>query len=81
MSLKWAQLDDLLFTGPGGLADHSTGLLSLITRPQRLQSRLQATRLVAAGDRLPDLFWSRRRGGLQPQCAAAGRNPTGNCLP
>jgi len=51
MSLKWAALDDLLIHLARRLAD-LTGLLSLITRPQRLQSRLQATRLVAAGDRL-----------------------------
>lgn len=51
MSLKWAALDDLLIHLARRLAD-LTGLLSLITRPQRLESRLQAARLVAAGDRL-----------------------------
>jgi heat-inducible transcriptional repressor len=51
LSLQWAALDDLLLQLARRLAD-LTGLLSLITRPQRLQPQLQALRLVPSGDRL-----------------------------
>lgn len=51
LSLQWAALDDLLLHLCRRLAD-LTGLLSLITRPQRKQSQLQALRLVASGERL-----------------------------
>ena len=51
LSLQWAALDDLLLHLSRRLAD-LTGLLSLITRPQRQQSQLQALRLVASGERL-----------------------------
>ena len=53
LSLQWAALDDLLLQLARRLAD-LTGLLSLITRPQRLQPQLQALRLVLAqGTYLP----------------------------
>jgi heat-inducible transcriptional repressor len=53
LSLQWAALDDLLLHLCRRLAD-LTGLLSLITRPQRPEPRseLQALRLVPSGDRL-----------------------------
>jgi heat-inducible transcriptional repressor len=51
LSLQWAALDDLLLHLARRLAD-LTGLLSLITRPQRLEPSLQALRLVPSGDRL-----------------------------
>ena len=51
LSLQWAALDDLLLQLARRLAD-LTGLLSLITRPQRQQPQLQALRLVPSGDRL-----------------------------
>jgi heat-inducible transcriptional repressor len=51
LSLQWAALDDLLLHLARRLAD-LTGLLSLITRPQRQSSQLQALRLVPSGDRL-----------------------------
>jgi heat-inducible transcriptional repressor len=51
LSLQWAALDDLLLHLARRLAD-LTGLLSLITRPQRPTPALQALRLVASGDRL-----------------------------
>lgn len=51
LSLQWAALDDLLLQVARRLAD-LTGLLSLITPPQRHQRDLQAVRLVASGDRL-----------------------------
>ena len=51
LSLQWAALDDLLVHLSRRLAD-LTGLLSLITRPQRHQPQLQALRLVASGERL-----------------------------
>ena len=51
LSLRWAALDDLLLHLSRRLAD-LTGLLSLITRPQRSQPRLQTLRLVPSGDRL-----------------------------
>ncbi len=51
LSLKWAALDDLLLQLARRLAD-LTGLLSLITPPQRRQRHLQALRLVASGERL-----------------------------
>jgi heat-inducible transcriptional repressor len=51
ISLQWAALDDLLLHLARRLAD-LTGLLSLITRPQRPGPLLQAVRLVASGDRL-----------------------------
>ena len=51
LSLQWAALDDLLLQLARRLADF-TGLLSLITPPQRLQRSLQAVRLVASGERL-----------------------------
>lgn len=51
LSLQWAALDDLLLQLARRLAD-LTGLLSLITPPQRRQRDLQAVRLVASGDRL-----------------------------
>jgi heat-inducible transcriptional repressor len=51
LSLRWAALDDLLLHLSRRLAD-LTGLLSLITRPQRPQPRLQTLRLVPSGDRL-----------------------------
>jgi len=51
LSLQWAALDDLLLHLSRRLAD-LTGLLSLITRPQRHQPQLQALRLVASGERL-----------------------------
>jgi heat-inducible transcriptional repressor len=51
VGLHWACLDDLLRHLARRLAD-LTGLLSLITRPQRLRPRLQAIRLVANGERL-----------------------------
>ena len=51
VSLQWAALDDLLLHLTRRLAD-LTGLLSLITRPQRRRPLLQAIRLVASSDRL-----------------------------
>lgn len=51
LSLQWAALDDLLLHLSRRLAD-LTGLLSLITRPERPQAPLQALRLVTSGDRL-----------------------------
>ncbi|MCT0211961.1 HrcA family transcriptional regulator [Synechococcus sp. CS-1324] len=51
LSLQWAALDDLLLHLARRLAD-LTGLLSLITRPQRPQSTLQAVRLVPSQGRL-----------------------------
>ena len=51
LSLQWAALDDLLLQLTRRLAD-LTGLLSLITPPQRQQRDLQAVRLVPSGDRL-----------------------------
>ena len=51
LSLQWAALDDLLLHLARRLAD-LTGLLSLITRPQRLTPGLQTVRLVPSGDRL-----------------------------
>ena len=51
LSLQWAALDDLLLQLARRLAD-LTGLLSLITPPQRRQRHLQAVRLVASGERL-----------------------------
>ncbi len=51
LSLQWAALDDLLLQLARRLAD-LTGLLSLITPPQRRQRHLQALRLVASGERL-----------------------------
>ena len=51
LSLQWAALEDLLRHLAQRLAD-LTGLLSLITRPQRPQPQLKALRLVASGDRL-----------------------------
>ncbi|MFQ6538482.1 MULTISPECIES: HrcA family transcriptional regulator [Aphanothece] len=51
LSLHWSALDDLLLHLSRRLGDF-TGLLSLITRPQKRQQRLQELRLVASGDRL-----------------------------
>ncbi|HYP03964.1 MAG TPA: HrcA family transcriptional regulator [Cyanobium sp.] len=51
VGLQWAALDDLLLHLARRLADF-TGLLSLITRPQRPLPHLQAIRLVASSDRL-----------------------------
>ena len=51
LSLQWAAFDDLLLHLARRLAD-LTGLLSLITRPQRPSPALQALRLVPSGDRL-----------------------------
>jgi len=51
ISLQWVALDDLLLHLARRLAD-LTGLLSLITRPQRPSPLLQAVRLVPSGDRL-----------------------------
>ncbi|MCP9775354.1 HrcA family transcriptional regulator [Cyanobium sp. HWJ4-Hawea] len=51
LSLPWAALDDLLLHLGRRLAD-LTGLLSLITRPQRPEGQVQALRLVPRGDRL-----------------------------
>jgi heat-inducible transcriptional repressor len=51
LSLPWAALDDLLLHLARRLAD-LTGLLSLITRPQRPTPALQTLRLVPSGDRL-----------------------------
>jgi heat-inducible transcriptional repressor len=51
LSLQWAALDDLLLQLARRLAD-LTGLLSLITRPQRRNPQLQALRLVPSGERL-----------------------------
>jgi heat-inducible transcriptional repressor len=50
-SLQWAALDDLLLHLARRLAD-LTGLLGLITRPQRPRPQLQAIRLVVSSDRL-----------------------------
>jgi heat-inducible transcriptional repressor len=76
ISLQWAALDDLLLHLARRLAD-LTGLLSLITRPQRPSPQLQAVRLVASGDRLlvflvqgPDFTTSlnlRLGGGLEEE--------------
>ena len=49
--LQWAALEDLLQHLARRLAD-ITGLLSLITRPQRPLPQLQAIRLVVSGERL-----------------------------
>ena len=51
ISLQWAALDDLLRHLARRLSD-LTGLLSLISRPQRPRVQLQAVRLVASSDRL-----------------------------
>lgn len=51
ISLQWAAFDDLLRHLARRLSD-LTGLLSLISRPQRPQLELQAVRLVASSDRL-----------------------------
>ncbi|MBM5800273.1 MAG: HrcA family transcriptional regulator [Cyanobacteria bacterium K_DeepCast_35m_m2_023] len=51
LTLQWAALDDLLLQLARRLAD-LTGLLSLITPPQRRQRDLEAVRLVPSGDRL-----------------------------
>ena len=51
ISLQWAALDDLLRHLARRLSD-LTGLLSLISRPQRQQPQIQALRLVASRDRL-----------------------------
>ena len=51
LSLHWAALEDLLQHLARRLADF-TGLMSLITRPQRGEPRLKAMRLVSSGDRL-----------------------------
>lgn len=51
ISLQWAALDDLLRHLARRLSD-LTGLLSLISRPQRPRSPLQAIRLVPSHDRL-----------------------------
>ncbi|MEI8250278.1 MAG: HrcA family transcriptional regulator [Synechococcus sp. ELA057] len=51
ISLQWAALDDLLRHLARRLSD-LTGLLSLISRPQRPRSPLQAVRLVPSHDRL-----------------------------
>ncbi len=51
LSLQWMSLDDLLRHLGRRLAD-LTGLLSLITRPQRPQPQLQAIRLIPSHDRL-----------------------------
>jgi len=51
ISLQWAALDDLLRHLARRLSD-LTGLLSLISRPQRQLPQLQALRLVASRDRL-----------------------------
>ena len=51
LSLQWAALDDLLHHLARRLAD-LTGLLSVITRPQRSRANLQTLRLVPSGDRL-----------------------------
>ena len=51
ISLQWAALDDLLRHLARRLSD-LTGLLSLISRPQRQQPQLQALRLVPSRDRL-----------------------------
>jgi heat-inducible transcriptional repressor len=51
LSLQWAALDDLLRHLARRLSD-LTGLLSLISRPQRRRPVLEEIRLVASGDRL-----------------------------
>ena len=51
LSLQLAALDDLLLHLARRLSD-LTGLLSLITRPQRPRSLLQAVRLLVSSDRL-----------------------------
>ena len=51
LSLQWAALDDLLHHLARRLAD-LTGLMSIITRPQRQEPQLKALRLVRSGDRL-----------------------------
>jgi heat-inducible transcriptional repressor len=51
LSLRWAALDDLLLQLARRLAD-LTGLLSLITPPQRQLRHLQALRLVPSGERM-----------------------------
>ena len=51
LSLRWAALDDLLTQVARRLTDF-TGLMSLITQPQRQKPRLQAVRCVRSEDRL-----------------------------
>lgn len=51
LSLRWAALDDLLLQLARRLTDF-TGLMSLISPPQRSQSRLRTIRLVRSDDRL-----------------------------
>ena len=51
LSLGWAALDDLLLQIARRLTDF-TGLMSLITRPERPQPQLAAIRLVQSGERL-----------------------------
>ncbi|MFM7314994.1 MAG: HrcA family transcriptional regulator [Cyanobium sp.] len=51
ITLQWAALDDLLRHLARRLSD-LTGLLSLISRPQRQEMELQALRLVASSERL-----------------------------
>ena len=51
LSLRWAALDDLLLQLARRLSDF-TGLMSLITPPQRSKNQLRAIRLVPSEDRL-----------------------------
>ena len=51
LSLRWAALDDLLLQLARRLTDF-TGLMSLISPPQRSQSNLRTIRLVRSEDRL-----------------------------
>ncbi len=51
ISLRWAALDDLMRQLARRLTDF-TGLMSLITRPVRPTSSLEAIRLASSGDRL-----------------------------
>jgi heat-inducible transcriptional repressor len=51
LTLHWSALDDLLVHLGRRLADF-TGLMSLITRPQKRQQPLQELRLVHSGERL-----------------------------
>lgn len=51
LSLKWSSLDDLLSHLARRLTDF-TGLMSMITRPERSIPRLQEVRLVQSSDRL-----------------------------
>ena len=51
ISLRWAALDDLMRQLARRLTDF-TGLMSLITRPIRPTSSLEAIRLASSGDRL-----------------------------